>query len=85
MENGKLTESQYDHITKIFEKSERSRKNWDKFMTRHGLFSDFESEESMTVKSNSNSSQPAKQAPNKNTTAIHVKFKEFFERVEHEI
>jgi len=85
MENGKLTESKVDHIRKLFEKSNRSRRNWDKFMMLNGLFSDFESEKSVSVKSNSDSSQPTKQAPDKDTTAIHVKFKQFFERVEHEI
>lgn len=88
MENGELKEE--NHYNYIMNKSENSRRKWEKTMfsswneldRKEGSFSDFE--EPMTVETDPNPSQETKQTPSKDTAPIHVKIEKFFERVEHE-
>jgi len=75
-------QSRQEHLEWIKRKSERTRQRFDMQMLgrSRGTFSDFE--EPMSVKTNTNSSQPAKQRENKNTVDIDIPSKNKGERVQ---
>ncbi len=75
-------QSRQEHLEWIKRKSERTRQRFDMQMLgrSRGSFSDFE--EPVTVKTNTNSSQPAEQGKNKNTGKIDIPSKTKGERVQ---